>query len=50
MEERQRVPGPLEFLFTIDEETGLTGANNLAPGFIKSKTLLNIDTEEEGSI
>ncbi|MBM4167562.1 MAG: aminoacyl-histidine dipeptidase [Ignavibacteria bacterium] len=42
--------GPLEFLFTVDEETGLTGAKNLEPGFVKSKTLLNLDSEEEGSL
>ncbi len=42
--------GPLEFLFTIDEETGLTGATNLSPDLIESKTLLNLDSEEEGSI
>jgi dipeptidase D len=39
---------PLELLFTVDEETGLTGANKLEPGFIKGKTLLNIDSEDEG--
>lgn len=50
MENRELVHGPLEFLFTVDEEGGLTGAKNLSPGFIKSKTLLNIDAEEEGSI
>jgi len=38
----------LELLFTIDEETGLTGANSLQPGFIQGKQLLNIDTEDEG--
>ncbi len=38
----------LELLFTTDEETGLTGANSLKPGFIKGKQLLNIDTEDEG--
>jgi dipeptidase D len=41
---------PLEFLFTVDEETGLTGANNLEPGFLKSKRLLNLDSEEEGAL
>jgi dipeptidase D len=41
---------PLEFLFTIDEETGLTGANNLEPGFLKAKTMLNLDSEEEGAL
>jgi dipeptidase D len=40
--------GPLEFLFTIDEETGLTGAGFLKPGFVESDTLLNLDSEDEG--
>ena len=39
---------PLELLFTIDEETGLTGANTLKPGWLSGKILLNIDTEDEG--
>ena len=39
---------PLELLFTIDEETGLTGAMQLAPGILKGKMLLNIDSEDEG--
>lgn len=39
---------PLELLFTVDEETGLTGANALQPGFLKGKTLLNLDSEDEG--
>lgn len=39
---------PLELLFTVDEETGLTGANALEPGFIKGKLLVNIDSEDEG--
>jgi len=39
---------PLELLFTVDEETGLTGANALKPGFIKGKVLLNVDSEDEG--
>jgi len=39
---------PLELLFTTDEETGLTGATSLKPGFIKGKQLLNIDSEDEG--
>lgn len=41
--------GPLELLFTVDEETGLTGANNLKPGFITGKILLNMDSEEDGA-
>ena len=39
---------PLELLFTTDEETGLTGASSLQPGFLKGKQLLNIDSEDEG--
>ena len=50
MEDKSLEHGPLEFLFTVDEETGLTGANNLQPEFIKSKTLMNLDSEEEGAI
>ncbi len=38
----------LEFLFTVDEETGLTGASALEKGFLKAQTLLNCDSEEEG--
>jgi dipeptidase D len=40
--------GPIELLFTVDEETGLTGANNLEHGFVEGKYLLNLDTEEDG--
>jgi dipeptidase D len=43
------VHGPLEILMTVDEETGLTGANNLEPGFITGKFLLNMDSEEDGA-
>jgi dipeptidase D len=42
--------GPLEFLFTVDEETGLTGASRLEPGFVTSRILLNLDSEEEGEL
>ena len=50
MEDKSLVHGPLEFLFTVDEETGLTGANNLKPGFLQSKILMNLDSEEEGAL
>ena len=50
MEDRALVHGPLEFVFTIDEETGLTGATGLQPGFVESRTLLNLDSEEEGAL
>ncbi len=39
---------PLELLFTVDEESGLTGANALEPGFIEGKILINVDSEDEG--
>ena len=42
--------GPVEALFTIDEETGMTGANKLAPGFLKGDILLNMDSETEGEL
>ncbi|MBN2237937.1 MAG: aminoacyl-histidine dipeptidase [Bacteroidales bacterium] len=42
--------GPIECLFTIDEETGLTGAFGLKPGFLKSELLLNLDSEDEGEL
>lgn len=40
--------GPLECLFTVDEETGLTGAGNLHTDWLKSSILLNFDNEDEG--
>ncbi|MCM4154454.1 aminoacyl-histidine dipeptidase [Gramella sp. AN32] len=40
----------LECLFTIDEETGMTGAKNLDPGILEGKILLNLDTEEDDEI
>ena len=48
MEDKNLAHGPLEFLFTIDEETGLTGAKALKKGFINSNILINLDTEDEG--
>ena len=42
--------GPVECLFTVDEETGLTGANALKKGFITGDILLNLDSEDEGEI
>lgn len=41
---------PLEILVTVDEETGLTGANNVAPGWLRSAILLNLDSEDEGEL
>ncbi|MFY9116268.1 MAG: aminoacyl-histidine dipeptidase [Bacteroidales bacterium] len=42
--------GPLECLFTVEEETGLDGARAVAPGFMKGSILLNLDSEDEGEI
>ena len=42
--------GPLEALFTVDEETGLTGAFELGEGMLTGKYLLNLDSEDEGEI
>jgi dipeptidase D len=50
MEDRSLEHGPLEFLFTVDEETGLTGASNLGKDFLESTTLINLDSEEEGAL
>ena len=42
--------GQLECLFTVDEETGLTGAFELHAGFFEGKTLINLDSEDEGEL
>lgn len=44
------VHGPLECLFTVDEEQGLIGANGLQPGFVTGQILLNLDSEEHGQL
>lgn len=44
------IHGPIEALFTIDEETGMTGANNLQPGILKGDILINMDSEDEGEL
>jgi dipeptidase D len=42
--------GPLECVFTRDEETGLTGAEGMKPGFMTGDFLINLDSEDEGEI
>lgn len=42
--------GPLEALFTVDEETGLTGAKNVGEGMITGEILINLDSEDEAQI
>jgi len=49
MEDDSLVHGPLEFLFTVDEETGLTGATKIETGFLKGKKFFNLDSEDEGT-
>ena len=45
------LPHPaIECLFTVDEETGLTGAMKLQDGMLKHKRLINIDSEDDGQI
>ena len=42
--------GPIEALFTVDEETGLTGAFELGEGMLTGKYLINLDSEDEGEL
>lgn len=42
--------GPIECLFTVDEETGLTGAHNIDPKILTGRILLNLDSEDEGEM
>ena len=44
------IHGPIECLFTVDEETGLTGAKALEKGFFSGKALINLDSEDEGEL
>lgn len=44
------VHGPIEALFTVDEEQGLIGANGLQPGFVTGSILLNLDSEDHGQL
>lgn len=50
MESNDIAHGPLEFAFTVDEETGLTGAAQFPSGLLKSKYFLNLDNEEKGTL
>ena len=47
--DKEAIHGPIEILLTIDEETGLTGATKVEPGFFSGKILLNLDSEEDGT-
>lgn len=48
LDDETLVHGPLECLFTVDEETGLYGAFGLKPGFMAGKKLINLDSEDDG--
>lgn len=50
LEDKDLVHGPVEALFTIDEESGMTGANNLKPNILRGDILINMDSEEEGEL
>lgn len=50
MESEDIAHGPLEFVFTIDEETGLTGAGQFPGGLLKSRYFMNLDGEEKGTL
>ncbi len=44
------VHGPLEALFTVDEETGMTGANNIGADMIRGEILINLDSEDDAEV
>jgi len=44
------VHGPLELLFTMNEEAGMTGAKNVSPDLFKARRLINLDSEEDDAI
>lgn len=48
LEDAELVHGPLEALFTVDEEAGMGGARGLAEGWLQGRLMLNLDTEEWG--
>ncbi|MBN2274156.1 MAG: aminoacyl-histidine dipeptidase [Bacteroidales bacterium] len=50
LESKSLIHGPLEALFTVDEETGMTGAFHLKPGMLTGDILLNLDSEDEGEL
>ena len=50
MVDKDLVTGPVEALFTVDEETGMTGANNLGEGMLNGDILLNLDSEDDAEI
>ncbi len=50
LQDKAMVHGPVEGLFTSDEETGMTGANGLIAGLLDGDILMNLDSEDEGDL
>ncbi len=50
LQSKDLVHGPIEALFTIDEETGMTGAFGLKPNMLNADILMNLDSEDEGEL
>jgi dipeptidase D len=50
LEDKNLEHGPIEALFTVSEETGLTGAREMAPDMLQGRILLNMDSEEDSAI
>jgi len=48
-EDKSTLHPPLELLFTVEEEIGIGGAGGLDPSLLSGKTMINLDTEDEGS-
>lgn len=46
LQDQDLAHGPIEALFTVDEEAGMGGAHGLAPGVLQGRLMLNLDTEE----
>ena len=50
LQAKDLVHGPIEALFTTEEETGMVGAKNLQPNVLKGQILINLDSEDEGEL
>ncbi len=50
LDDRSAVHGPIEILLTIDEESGMSGAKALKAAWLKGRRMLNLDSEEDGTL